>query len=116
MNLELCAVAVTGVCLALFSPCRAEYPLPKNLSGEWIRTPSDFSISENRRPLSRFVSSISLWGETGSQNARLKITQEKADISGSIRDNENVRKINIIPDSYAIGISGNFKFFSFTEP
>lgn len=115
MKLNLCAATVAGSWLVLL-PCRAEYPLPKNLSGEWIRTPSDFSISENDPLLKRFVSTISIWGETGSQGAKIKVTQDRADISGSIYDNQNISQINWIPNAYAIGISGNFKFFSFTEP
>lgn len=74
----------------------AERPLPMNLSGNWLVESIDFA-PEKRLPAStRFLRSISVWGES------------------SYRRKDNERP-SLIPESYAIGISGGIEFFSFTE-
>jgi hypothetical protein len=108
--------AVIGFALAGFFQCRAEYPLPKNLSGNWLIESSDFSASENRTVWQRLLSSLAPWIETASDRASAKLTPDQAEISSSIYDNQNPSQINWIPNSYAVGISGGFKFHSFAEP
>lgn len=112
MKLALC-MSVVGILAG--ASLHAERPLPKNLSGDWIRFSSDFNPRANDPLLKRFISSISPWAESGGR-ATVKLTAESANVSGSIYDNERIRKINWIPESYAIGITGKFEFYSFIEP
>ncbi len=95
---------------------RAEYPLPKNLSNKWLVESIPGFIAEKERGgvFYQIAKSISPWAESGSQKSSVKIGSSSAEISASIRDNENL--INgWIPTTFAIGITGRIEFFSFGE-
>lgn len=64
----------------------------------------------------RFLLSISPYGEVGSKHEKLKVRMDGAEIHGRYSDNEIPSMMDLMPETYAVGISGGFKFYDFLTP
>lgn len=87
-----------------------ERPLPKNLSGEWIRTAEEHAEAYDAPIWKRLLLSIRPWGEVGGSHGRVKLDTEQVTVTGGFLDNERFSYSKVMPEAFGLGISGRVEF------
>jgi pimeloyl-ACP methyl ester carboxylesterase len=66
-----------------------------------------------RKGWKRLLSSLAPWAEVGADRAQVRIDSEAATVSGAIEDNSQPSRLDLIPHSLAVGITGGVQFWDF---
>lgn len=87
----------------------AERPLPRNLGGEWLRFDEEHTPAYHWPAWKRLLFSFRPWGEVGATHAKIQLDSAGAEMSGGMLDTDHISLSKMMPESYAIGISGGLK-------
>lgn len=83
---------------------------------DWIQYDGEIHRPGYHRPfLDRLAESLAPWGEVGADKAKVRVSQETAEVSGGWKDADQPRLQDFRPETLALGLTGGAGYWSFSE-